>query len=133
MLAALALVVALSGQPVKAAPCSQIDWREGVAQRERLVLCLSRRFPRVDASTALAVARCESGPDLDPRDEYHGSLGMWQHQGWLWRARAIKYLRPRWNLNPRTVSPFNAYAATIVTFSMVSDRDIGWGPWSCAS
>lgn len=131
MLASLALVAVLIGGPVKPAPCSHIDWRGGTPQRERMVTCLARRFPRIDPDTALRVARCESGPGLDPKARLGTSSGMWQHQMPYWRARALRYLTPRWGLNPRTVSPFNAYASTIVTFSMVSDRDIGWEPWSC--
>lgn len=132
MIAALAIVALLAGGPKHQPPCGDVAWRRGTEQRVELLRCLSRVFPRVEFETALRVARCESGPELDPRDEYHGSMGMFQHQGWLWRARAIKYLAdPKWGLDGARVSPFNAYANAVVTYSMVADRDIGWSPWSC--
>lgn len=115
--------------PTHIARCSQIRWKRGVEQRERLIRCV---FRRLNPTVALAVARCESGPNLDPRAAFRGSLGLFQHQAHLFRARALRYLRFADGLDPARVSPYNAYANALITARMVGDRQIGWGPWSCA-
>lgn len=131
---ALALVAALLVSPAhpsshREPPCSQIRWERSVEARERLVRCAARRYD-VDPETALRVARCESGPGLDPRAVYGSHRGIYQHRIDYWPDRAERYLS-RWWHRPRSVSPFDALANVLVTMQMVTDRSIGWGPWSC--
>lgn len=116
-------------------PCRWIKWNRGVAQRERLIRCAARHWAVPGGyGRAIEIARCESGPGLDPRALYHGSAGVYQHQTKYWRARAVKYLAgPRWKVDEHRVPVWNAWANVVVSFMMASDPDIGWGPWSCAS
>lgn len=113
----------------KPAPCSAIRWKLSAEHRVRLIRCLFANVPG-GADRALEVALCESGPDLDPRALYEGNAGLFQHRLTYWRGRAHRYLTPRYDLDPATVSPYNAYANAVVTARMV--REQGWSAWSCA-
>lgn len=115
-------------------PCGGIAWRKGPEQRERLIRCAARRWDVPGgAERALNIARCESGDALDPRAFNDGSAGVFQHQQAYWRARAAKYLsNPAWGVDVARVPVWDAWANVVVAFRMAMDRDIGWGPWSCA-
>lgn len=115
-------------------PCGDIKWWRGTEQRVRLIRCAAGHWKVPGgAERALEIARCESGPSLDPRAYYHGSAGVFQHQMKYWRARAAKYLaNPKWGVDTATVQVWDAWANVVVAFRMAMDRDIGWGPWSCA-
>lgn len=119
---------------VSIAPCSGIEWRRGVEQRERLIRCAARHWKVPGgAERALEIARCESGHNLYPRAFLEGSAGVFQHQSRYWAARAAKYLStPLWGIDTARISVWNAWANVVVAFKMAMDKDIGWGPWSCA-
>lgn len=115
-------------------PCGGIAWRKGPEQRERLIRCAARHWSVPGgAERALDIARCESGDALYPRAYNEGSAGVFQHQKRYWRERATKYLsNPKWGVDTATVQVWDAWANVVVAFRMAMDRDIGWGPWSCA-
>lgn len=91
------------------------------------IRCLSLHFDTPGGPTkAIAVAVCESS--LNPRSYDGIHAGLFQHRIRYWPARWEKYARPYGLPN----DPFDALTNTLVTMRMVTDRDIGWRPWSCA-
>jgi hypothetical protein len=81
---------------------------------------LSRRY-RVDAGTALRVARCESG--MNPRAYNPPYAGIYQQSTRYWSRRAANY-------GHRGKSPFDAYVNIDVSLRMA--RAQGWRHWGCA-
>jgi hypothetical protein len=87
---------------------------------EALVRSVASRYG-VDPSSAVAVARCESG--LNPSASNGGSyLGLFQQSATYWAGRASAY-------GFAGASAFNGRANASVSMGMV--RDSGWGAWEC--
>jgi hypothetical protein len=89
----------------------------------RIIRCAARRWD-VSVTTALRVARCESG--FRPDAYGNGNAGVFQHRLAYWSGRAERYLRDRWHLSHNV---YNARGNVIVSIRMA--RAGGWSPWSC--
>lgn len=92
------------------------------------IACAQERWP-VPGRTpkALAVARCESGPDLkDPGHDAY--LGTFQHSARYWPAR-YRNLAPDWS---KALSPDGVNPRSNVVIAIRLAHIGGWGPWSCA-
>jgi hypothetical protein len=81
---------------------------------------LARRYG-LDISTAVNVARCESG--LNPRAYAPPYAGVYQQHTGHWGSRARNY-------GHAGASPFDAYANVDVSLRMA--RAQGWRHWGCA-
>lgn len=149
--AALTAALFLTAAPAPAqafvwkGPCT--GWKNGqhlrhdtalatkVRRNSHLIRCVFATFGVGQTSTALAIARRESG--LDPWAWHHAyawehdCLGTFQHMRQYWGERVRHFLKAKWF--PRSwpnVSPFDPRANAIITARMV--RGGGWGPWSTA-
>jgi hypothetical protein len=87
---------------------------------EAMIRSVAGRYG-VDPSSAVSVARCESG--LNPSASNGGSyLGLFQQSARYWPGRASAY-------GYGGASAFNGRANASVSMGMV--RDGGWGAWEC--
>jgi hypothetical protein len=88
---------------------------------EAMIRSVASRYG-VDPSSAVSVARCESG--LNPSASNGGSyLGLFQQSARYWPGRASAY-------GYGGASAYNGRANASVSMGMV--RDGGWGPWECS-
>ena len=92
-----------AGHKANRGPCDEERWlritpaeaREHPRLIPGLIRCAARRWG-VDVTTALQVARCESGPLYWPWAHSNGNYGTYQHRGVYWPARTERWLRPEW-------------------------------------
>ncbi len=86
----------------------------------QMIRSLAIRY-RLDASTAISIAECESG--LNPRAYNPPYAGVFQHHTKFWPKRAATY-------GHEGESAFDPYANVDVALQMA--RASGWGAWGCA-
>ena len=97
----------------------------GVKAMRKTVLCVADRLDRVSSTTAMAVARRESGFHAHAYNSYSSAAGVYQHLTRFWAGR-YRANSPRfWGRMPSSV--FNGRTNIIVSLTMVQRG--GWGPW----
>lgn len=102
------------------------SYMEGDDQPIRKMLaCAVRLWPVPGGlDKVFEVVDCES--DFDPFAEYHGHIGLFQHNARYWLKRW-----ERWGLDLGTPrNPTDAWSNIIVSIRIINRY--GWSAWSCA-
>jgi hypothetical protein len=99
---------------------------ETVRQHSReLIRCAAARWPvRGGATTAICIAKRESGLIPTAASSDGMNKGLFQQHVKYWDANYQTYTRKVWQLRPKIL---NGRTNTIVSIRMV--HRIGWGPW----
>ena len=108
-------------------PCA-IPFADGETVRAHvkdLIRCAVDRWPvRGGATTAICIAKRESGLIPTAVSPSGVNLGLFQQHRDYWDANYDTYTRPRWELKH---SALNGRTNTIVSIRMAADG--GWRPW----
>jgi hypothetical protein len=100
-------------------PAGEPAWTPGGLQGIEELICA---YPW-DCWTALAIARCESGPDYLAGYNSHGAAGTFQ----IMPVHAWRFTVRGWSFYDDSLVPARNIA---VAFDLWSEQ--GWRPWSCA-